>query len=128
MSPMPAPAEIEKVPSPLKRAARWRVPLGFACAAAAFWLASPTRASWIAGLLLALPGEALRLWAAGHIEKGREITRSGPYRFTRHPLYVGSAILGAGFAIAAWNLPVAALAAVYLIVTLTIAIRTEEAT
>jgi len=123
---MATPAEPE--PSSLVRAARWRVPLGFACAAATFWLAAPTRASWQAGLLVAMAGEALRLWASGHIDKGREITRSGPYRFTRHPLYVGSAILGVGFAVAAWSVPVAVLAAVYLAATLTIAIRAEEAT
>ena len=85
----------------ISRLARWRVPLGFVCAITALVLARPVWWSWWAGLALALPGEALRLWAAGHIEKGREITRSGPYRFVRHPLYLGSTLLGVGFALAA---------------------------
>ncbi|HUF48547.1 MAG TPA: methyltransferase [Vicinamibacterales bacterium] len=111
-----------------RRLARWRVPLGFASAAAAFWLAQPTPRSLAAGLAVALPGELLRVWAAGHIVKGREITTSGPYRFMRHPLYLGSSILGAGFAIAACSWPVAALVAAYLGLTLLAAVRTEEAT
>ena len=39
------------------------------------------------GLAVALPGELLRVWASGHIDKRREITTSGPYRFVRHPMY-----------------------------------------
>lgn len=110
----------------LARLARLRVPLGFAFAVLAFWLARPTPWSVGAGLFVGLPGEVLRLWAAGHIHKGREITSSGPYRFFRHPLYLGSAILGAGFAIASASLAVAALVAAYLGVTLMAAMRTEE--
>jgi len=111
-----------------KRLARLRVPLGFVSAAAAFYLATPTPRSLVLGLLVALPGEVLRVWAAGHIVKGREITTSGPYRFTRHPLYLGSTILGIGFAIAAHNWVVAGIVAVYLGATLAVAISTEERT
>ena len=53
------------------------------------------------GGVVTLVGEACRIWAAGHLEKGLEVTRSGPYRLTRHPLYIGSAIIAAGVAIAA---------------------------
>ena len=49
------------------------------------------------GGAIATAGELLRIWAAGHIEKGREITRSGPYGFVRHPLYLGSTGIGLGF-------------------------------
>jgi hypothetical protein len=108
--------------------ARLRVPLGFLCAAIAFALARPTLQTWLIGLAVALPGELLRLWASGHIDKGREITTSGPYRFVRHPLYLGSAILGAGFIVAAWSVPVAVLVGAYLAVTMAAAIRTEETT
>jgi len=109
------------------RLARLRVPLGFLCAAAAFLLASPTPESLVVGMLVAVPGEVLRIWAAGHIDKGREITTSGPYRLTRHPLYLGSTILGIGFAIAADSWAVVAIVAGYLGLTLAAAIRTEEA-
>ena len=72
-------------------------------------------------------GELLRIWAAGHLEKGREVTRSGPYRLTRHPLYLGSAIVGIGAAVAAARPAVALLILVYLATTIAAAIRTEEA-
>jgi len=108
--------------------ARLRVPLGFAFAALAFWLAQPTVSSAGRGLLVALIGQALRIWAAGHIEKGREVTRSGPYGYVRHPLYLGSTIMGVGFMIAARSWIVAAIVGTYLLFTLVAAMRTEEAT
>ena len=111
---------------PASALARRRVPLGFLCAAAALWLARPTPRSLAIGAAVAAVGELLRIWAAGHLEKGREVTVSGPYRFTRHPLYVGSSIVGAGIAIASWSPIVAALTALYLGVTLSAAIATEE--
>jgi len=112
----------------LRRIARLRVPLGFTAAGLALWLARPTSASLALGLLIMASGEALRIWASGHIDKGREITTSGPYRYTRHPLYLGSAVLGLGFAVASRSWVVAALVIVYLGLTLFAAIRTEEAT
>ena len=113
--------------APLQRIARLRVPLGFAFSAVAFWLAEPTPPAWQVGALVAWAGEAVRIWAAGHLEKGREVTTSGPYAFTRHPLYVGSTGIGVGLAIASASLAVAIIIGVYLAVTLTAAIRTEEA-
>lgn len=111
----------------MTRLARLRVPLGFLSAVFAFGFAHPSWRSWAIGLAVSLVGEGIRLWAAGHIEKGREITNSGPYRFFRHPLYLGSSVLGVGFAIAARNLPVAVLVLLYLVMTITAAVRTEEA-
>ena len=109
------------------RLARLRVPLGFAAAAVAIVLARPDPTSLFWGMLVAAGGEAVRLWAAGHLEKGREVTRSGPYRFSRHPLYVGSTVMAGGIAVASASPWVAAVAALYLVATLTAAIRTEEA-
>ena len=106
--------------------ARLRVTLGFIVGAACFWLADPSWRSIVIGGLIAVPGEALRLWAAGHIEKGREITRSGPYQFVRHPLYLGSAIMAVGFAVAAGSGWVVLLVALYMGLTLLAAMRTEE--
>jgi protein-S-isoprenylcysteine O-methyltransferase Ste14 len=110
------------------RIARLRVPLGFAFFGIAFWLASPTSTSLMAGAGIALAGQALRVWAAGHIEKGREVTRSGPYRLMRHPLYVGSAILGLGFSVAAWSFGTVMMVMAYFLITYVAAVRTEEAT
>jgi protein-S-isoprenylcysteine O-methyltransferase Ste14 len=108
-------------------AARLRVPLGFVCGMLALALARPTRESLIAGAVMAMIGEAIRIWAAGHLEKSREVTTSGPYRFTRHPLYVGSGLMGVGFVVAANSVVVAALAGLYFAVTYTAAVRSEEA-
>ncbi len=106
--------------------ARYRVRLGFAAALAALWLARPTIRSVAIGAAVACAGEALRIWAAGHLEKGREVTASGPYRLTRHPLYVGSAVMGLGFAIASNSRWTAAIAAAYLSLTIGAAIGREE--
>jgi hypothetical protein len=114
-------------PSLLERLARRRVALGFVSGAVALWLARPTPSSLTAGAAVALVGELLRIWAAGHLHKSSEVTASGPYRWFAHPLYVGSSILGVGFAIASSSVLVAALVVLYLGVTLTAAVRTEEA-
>jgi protein-S-isoprenylcysteine O-methyltransferase Ste14 len=110
-----------------RQVARYRVRLGFPLAAVALWLADPGPRSLTAGAVVACVGEALRIWAAGHLEKGREVTASGPYRLTRHPLYLGSAIIGAGFAVAAASVSAAVVVLGYLVVTLTAAMRGEEA-
>ncbi len=82
-------------------ARRIRVPVGFVFAAVFLWLARPTRASLIAGALIMLPGLLLRGLASGHVQKDKQLTTSGPYAYTRNPLYLGSLMLAAGFAIAA---------------------------
>jgi hypothetical protein len=107
--------------------ARRRVPLGYVLGALAIWLAAPTARSLAIGGLVGAVGEAVRIWAAGHLEKGREVTNTGPYAITRHPLYAGSTIMGAGLAIAANSLAVAAIVFAYLAITITAAIRSEEA-
>jgi len=107
--------------------ARFRVALGWVFAPLVFILANPSRESIVVGTAIGLVGEGVRIWAAGHLYKSREITSSGPYRFFAHPLYVGSSIIGAGLAIASANPIAAALIVVYLAVTLRAAMRTEEA-
>lgn len=111
----------------LRRIARLRVPIGFLSGVFVLWLAHPTGRTLIIGAIVAAAGEALRVWAAGHLEKGREVTASGPYALTRHPLYAGSIIIGIGLAIASASIVVAVLVVAYLAITLTAAIRTEEA-
>jgi protein-S-isoprenylcysteine O-methyltransferase Ste14 len=109
-----------------QRIARLRVPLGFVGGAAAFWLAQPTVLTLAVGSVVAVAGEAIRIWAAGHLNKSREVTSSGPYRWSAHPLYLGSSVMGAGLAIAGGSAIVAGLVVAYLGLTLTAAIRTEE--
>ncbi|HEY2905420.1 MAG TPA: methyltransferase [Vicinamibacterales bacterium] len=110
-----------------ERLARWRVSLGFLFGLIVLWLAQPTPVALAAGAPIAIAGEALRVWAAGHLSKSREVTSSGPYRWFAHPLYVGSSIMGIGLAVASGSAVVAVFIAVYLTTTLTAAIRSEEA-
>jgi protein-S-isoprenylcysteine O-methyltransferase Ste14 len=110
-----------------RRLARLRVPLGFVSAVFVLWVAQPTAATLAWGAAIAAAGESLRIWAAGHLHKAREVTASGPYRWLAHPLYVGSTVMGGGLAIASHSLIVTAIIAVYLAVTLTAAIKSEEA-
>jgi protein-S-isoprenylcysteine O-methyltransferase Ste14 len=84
-------------------ARRIRIPVGFLLAAVFIWLARPTRTSLIVGALVMLPGLLLRGLASGHVQKDKQLTISGPYAYTRNPLYLGSLLLAAGFAIAARN-------------------------
>jgi protein-S-isoprenylcysteine O-methyltransferase Ste14 len=107
--------------------ARFRVALGFALGALVLWLAEPTGSTIAAGVAIAIIGEGIRTWAAGHLNKSQEVTASGPYRWVAHPLYVGSSIMGAGLAIASGRAIAAAIIAVYLVTTMAAAIRTEEA-
>jgi protein-S-isoprenylcysteine O-methyltransferase Ste14 len=83
---------------------RWRVPLGFACAALFFLLAQARPLTLIVGGLVALPGLALRAWATGHLRKNDALATTGPYAYTRNPLYLGSFVIGLGFTIAAGRL------------------------
>ncbi|HVL65697.1 MAG TPA: isoprenylcysteine carboxylmethyltransferase family protein [Vicinamibacterales bacterium] len=107
--------------------ARLRVPLGFLFGALVLWLADPTPRTLALGAVFAVVGECIRIWAAGHLEKGREVTSSGPYAFTRHPLYAGSMVIGLGLVVAAAHLLAGLVVLAYLAVTYTAAIRTEEA-
>ena len=88
-------------------ARRIRVPLGFAFAVLCFWLAQPTWRSIALGGAIAVCGLAVRAAAAGHVRKDAALTTTGPYSYTRNPLYLGSLIMALGFAAAgrsAWML------------------------
>ena len=84
-----------------KIARRARVPLGFVVAAVFLVFARPTWTTLAVGLVLVLPGLWLRGYAAGYVKKNAELTRTGPYAYTRNPLYLGSMSIAAGFAVAA---------------------------
>jgi len=110
----------------LARLARFRVFLGFVFGALVWWAATPTpRSVWI-GAAVAGIGEAIRLWAAGHLHKSREVTASGPYRWFSHPLYLGSSVMGAGLAVASGSVVVALWIGLYVVVALTVAAKSEE--
>ena len=83
---------------------RWRVPLGFLCGVVFIFFAQPTPRALLIGASVSLLGLAIRAWAAGHIRKNAQLATSGPYAFTRNPLYLGSFLLGLGFTIASGRL------------------------
>ncbi|MGA2101852.1 MAG: isoprenylcysteine carboxylmethyltransferase family protein [Candidatus Sulfotelmatobacter sp.] len=82
-------------------ARRIRVPLGFAFAVLYFWLARPTWRFLALGAVLIVPGLLIRALASGHVRKNEALATSGPYAYTRNPLYLGSLLIGIGFAVAA---------------------------
>jgi protein-S-isoprenylcysteine O-methyltransferase Ste14 len=97
-----------------KIARRIRVPLGFVFAGVFLWLARPTWQTMLVSLVLVAPGVWLRAYAAGYVRKNAELTRTGPYAYTRNPLYLGSMLIAFGFAAASANwVIVVALAALF---------------
>jgi protein-S-isoprenylcysteine O-methyltransferase Ste14 len=104
-----------------------RVPLGFLFAAAYLWLARPAWPWMVAGGVFIVAGLAVRAAASGHIRKNAELTTTGPYAYTRNPLYLGSILIGAGFVLAARNLWIAlATVLMFLLIYLPV-IQAEEA-
>jgi protein-S-isoprenylcysteine O-methyltransferase Ste14 len=85
------------------------VPIGFLFAAFYLWLASPSWVYLLFGGVIVVLGLALRAYASGYVRKASELTTGGPYAYTRNPLYLGSLIIAAGFAIAARNIWIALL-------------------
>jgi protein-S-isoprenylcysteine O-methyltransferase Ste14 len=106
--------------------ARLRVLFGFLMAAAFLWFSAPDAVSLAVGIPVSMLGLALRAWAAGHLEKNRELAQSGPYARVRNPLYLGTLTVAAGLAMASrrWELG-ALFAAVFGLVYLP-AVELEE--
>ncbi len=84
-----------------KLAKRIRVPMGFVFAVVFLWLARPTWGTLGLSLVAVLPGLWLRGYAAGYVRKNAELTSTGPYGYTRNPLYLGSMLIAGGFGAAA---------------------------
>jgi protein-S-isoprenylcysteine O-methyltransferase Ste14 len=82
-------------------ARRVRVPLGFLFAVLYFWLARPSWRSLMVGAIVVVPGLVIRALASGHVRKNESLATSGPYAYTRNPLYSGSLVMGLGFCVAA---------------------------
>ncbi|MGH9671315.1 MAG: methyltransferase family protein [Terriglobales bacterium] len=115
------------MPSWSKIARRIRVPLGFALTAVYLWRARPSWHSLAAGSVLIVLGLALRGVASGHLRKNMEVTTTGPYAYVRNPLYLGSLIVAAGFAVAARDLWLAAAMLAFFLAIYLPVILAEEA-
>jgi protein-S-isoprenylcysteine O-methyltransferase Ste14 len=110
-------------------ARRIRVPLGFLTAALYLYELSrraplPAAVAW--SLALVVPGLWLRGYASGYVKKNQELTTTGPYAYTRNPLYLGSTLIAAGFAVALLSWPVALLLAVFFLAIYVPVIASEE--
>jgi len=108
-------------------ARRVRVPLGFVFAVVYFWLAKPTWRSLALGAIGIFPGLLIRALASGHVRKNEALATSGPYAYTRNPLYLGSLLIAAGFAVAARSWWVGAVLVVIFFAIYLPVIRDEEA-
>ena len=106
--------------------ARYRVRLGYPLALAVLWFARPTPRSILYGALAGLVGLLLRTSAAGYLHKQHVLTTSGPYAYTRNPLYLGSAVLALGTGIAAHSWFSAVILAVYFTLFYSVVMRREE--
>lgn len=110
-------------------ARRTRVPLGFLAALLylfELWRRAPQPAAAAWSLVLVLPGLWLRGYAAGYVKKNQELTQTGPYAHTRNPLYLGSMLIAAGFALALLSWAVALVLAVGFLIIYVPVIASEE--
>jgi hypothetical protein len=131
--PLQAPPPVPSSPDWIARwqrvARRIRVPLGFLTAGLylyELWHGIPHPAAVAWSLALVLPGLWLRGYAAGYVKKNRELTQTGPYAHTRNPLYLGSMLIAAGFAVALLSWPVALVLALGFAVIYVPVIASEE--
>jgi protein-S-isoprenylcysteine O-methyltransferase Ste14 len=108
-------------------AARWRVRAGYPLAVLFLLLAQPAPRALALGAAVAVLGLLVRGAAAGHLRKHAGLATSGPYAWTRNPLYFGSALLAAGFAVAVRDALVAVLLAAYFAAFYPAVMRREEA-
>jgi protein-S-isoprenylcysteine O-methyltransferase Ste14 len=106
---------------------RIRVPLGFVFAALFLWLARPSLLSLALSLILVVPGLLLRGYAAGYVKKNAELTQTGPYAYTRNPLYLGSMMAAFGLVGASrrWEL-VVLLAVLFTVIYLPVILSEER--
>ncbi len=110
-------------------ARRLRVPLGFVTAALylfELWRRTPRPAVIAWSLVLVIPGLWLRAYASGYVKKNEELTTTGPYAHTRNPLYLGSMMIAAGFALALMSWPMALVLAIGFLLIYAPVIASEE--
>jgi hypothetical protein len=100
--------------------------MGFVVALFYLLTAHPSIHSVLWSLLGTVPGLALRAYASGYVTKNTELTTTGPYAFTRNPLYLGSMLIAFGFAVAAHSWWTALALAILFTLIYWPTIRSEE--
>ena len=105
---------------------KWRVRIGLISAILSIILAKPTFYSLIGGAVLTILGLAIRIWACGNLEKEKELTTSGPYRYTRNPLYFGSMVLGISTVVACQSWGVLVIFLANFLIIYPVVVRAEK--
>ena len=106
--------------------ARWRVRLGYPLALIVLWFARPRPASVLLGAMVGAVGLAMRAYAAGYLHKQSVLTVTGPYAYTRNPLYLGSSVLALGAGIATRSWISSAILVIYFALVYAVVMRREE--
>jgi protein-S-isoprenylcysteine O-methyltransferase Ste14 len=106
--------------------ARWRVRLGYPLAAIVLWLARPSPKSILIGAIIGALGLWIRALAAGHLHKQQVLTVTGPYAYTRNPLYLGSLVLILGVTVATHSVASALILFGYFALFYSFVMRREE--
>ncbi|MFB0564104.1 MAG: isoprenylcysteine carboxylmethyltransferase family protein [Candidatus Aminicenantaceae bacterium] len=105
---------------------RWRVRAGFLGIILVILLSKPNWISILSGFALCLLGLLIRTWAAGHLKKEKELTVSGPYRYTRNPLYLGNVIVGISVVIGSYSWWALTIFVVYVLLFYPSAVKREK--
>ncbi len=111
----------------LKTLSRWRVRVGTLSLIPVLVLAKPTPKSFSIGLAVCFLGIAWRTWAAGHLRKEKELAISGPYQYTRNPLYLGNLLIGSGVVLGAHSWWVLVIFVLYFMIFYPAVIQREKA-
>jgi protein-S-isoprenylcysteine O-methyltransferase Ste14 len=106
--------------------ARWRVRLGYPLAVVALWFARPAPRTILLGAAIGLIGLGIRAYAAGYLHKQSILTVTGPYAYTRNPLYLGSSVLALGAAAAMHSWISAVTLLIYFAVVYAVVMKREE--
>lgn len=105
---------------------RWRVRLGYVLAVFVLWFARPTPHTIVLGAIVGAMGLCIRAYAAGYLHKQSILTMTGPYAYTRNPLYLGSAVLALGAGIATRSWISATILVIYFALVYAVVMRREE--
>ena len=106
--------------------ARWRVRIGYLLAVVVLWLSRPNPHSILIGAAIGIIGLIIRALAAGYLHKQSILTTTGPYAYTRNPLYFGSSLMAIGAVAAMNSIASAAVVLIYFALVYTFVMRREE--
>jgi protein-S-isoprenylcysteine O-methyltransferase Ste14 len=104
----------------------WRVRFGFFGIILSIILSEPNFFSMLGGVIITAAGLILRAWACGHLRKEKELTTTGPYSYTRNPLYLGNMIIGIGVVVGSRSLWILCYFILYFLIFYSIAVRKEK--